>query len=440
MSRVTTWTEKTTFDGTESLAVDDGTNVRVLASNLVVPIASGGTATTQNFSLDPAVNTIDSSAYRCINITAGDSLFPNKIGAASKPVGTDYTNPSSWADDTGYVTGSASVASINGGYDNVNNQQAGIIGGGGHHYIQYHVNGHSLIVGGSYNWISSYRSAIFGGTDNRLDGNFGFSAVLSGFTNRITGTSSYSVIIGGNNNTNSSTSDYNLQFGDTNTMSSTAFLGVQMGRDHTMSAASRSIQIGGDANGRTSGINGAAISGDNNTQTANRSACITGSSCNDNGNVGAVLFGDNARGINSANSLIQGGGTLTVNGDSQSFRAIQNGLTTSATDVQPASSEFIELDDTRETVVTGRVRVTAWNVTTSEEAGWSLDFVAFWDGTTDRINGSTTDVALTAIYNPGAIDAPLLALNTGSMRIRFQGMAGETIRYVADYDCVMTAV
>ena len=428
MTRVTTWTEVTELDGTESLAIDDGSNKKLLAENTLCRVASSS-ATQPNFSVRPADNSIDSAANTS-QLIAGSDSFPCKIGAASKPVGTDNTNPAAWANDTGYVSGAASVAAIVGGYDHINNQLAGTIVGGGHNYIESNVGGHSVITGGSYNWINASRSAILGGTDNRITGaSTGKCSIVCGKENRIED-GEYSAILAGLENRSNSSGSHNLQSGNANDLSGSVSYVVQIGQTHTLSGGSGSIQIGGDNNTRTAGRDGAAIAGSTNTQSGARSVILGGEGCDDNGSIGAVLSGKDGLGIFSENSHVTGCTKLSTQGDSQIFDVVQN-VQTTGSDSNPPSAMFIELDDAKTTVITCTVHVTAWNETTSEEAGWIMDAVIFWNGTTYRINGSTSEPEMTAIYNAGAIDNPKLAANTGSFRLRFQGMAAETINYCA---------
>jgi hypothetical protein len=176
-----------------------------------------------NYIVNSTYNTIDSDVTRCTICGGGASGFANKIGSPTKPAGTDYT-PTGWADDTDYPAGAAGVATIAGGYDNIINQIAGTICGGGHNFIKYNPAGHSFIGGGSYNCISAGRSSIISGTNNSISGTgtYGtilcglansvigsYSGVLGGWTNTVNGT--YSTVIGGNNN--SITGNYGLAYG-----------------------------------------------------------------------------------------------------------------------------------------------------------------------------------------------------------------------------------
>jgi len=125
----------------------------------------------------------------------GSSTYPNLIGDTGKPIGTDFTPPG-WEDDTGYVSGAADVGLICGGYDNIVNQIAGIVVGGGHNFIKYNSGGHSVIVGGSYNIIVGARSFIGGGRANAISGQVWLSSIVGGEENEIA-SGNYGVIPGG---------------------------------------------------------------------------------------------------------------------------------------------------------------------------------------------------------------------------------------------------
>ena len=176
------------------------------ALSLVGTALLGSAASSDNFIVNAVDNRIESGTIVNTISGGGRSTFPNLIGFPIKPLGTDYT-PTGWANDTGYVSGEASVSTISGGYDHVNNQIAGVIAGGGHNFIKYNSVGHSVISGGSYNLISGGRSVIAGGQRNTITGTNSIgSAVSGGINNNIIG--SYSTIAGGLDNT--ITGDYSF--------------------------------------------------------------------------------------------------------------------------------------------------------------------------------------------------------------------------------------
>lgn len=162
----------------------------------------------------------------------GNSSFPNLIGFKTKPTGIDFTPPA-WSDDTFYVDNTATVALISGGYDHVNNQQAGVIVGGGHNFLKYDVNGHSFIGGGSYNIIEASMGFIGAGRANAITGGTTslFSAIVSGDQNEIIG--GYSFIAGGDEN--KINGSFSFAFGRRNVVN-----GLQthvFGRDNTVNAS-----------------------------------------------------------------------------------------------------------------------------------------------------------------------------------------------------------
>ena len=150
-----------------------------------------------NICANSAFNTID--PLTDTNIIAGGGRsgnFPNKIGSPTKPNGLDVT-PFGWVDDTGYVAGSASVATITGGYDGIQNQLAGVICGGGHNFMPYNVFAHSFIGGGSYNVNAGGRGAIVGGRGNAIGNDVQFAFIGGGDGNIIRDQASFSSILNG---------------------------------------------------------------------------------------------------------------------------------------------------------------------------------------------------------------------------------------------------
>lgn len=168
-------------------------------------ISGGGT---RNFVVHSEYNVIENGTYSNTISGGGSSTALNLIGTTSLPYYNDFT-PTNWSADTGYVAESASVATISGGYDNIVNQLAGTIAGGGHNFIKYNIDGHSVIGGGSYNLISAGRSGIFSGRRNTITGNKNFSFIGGGDDNNIVG--NYSAIPGGLSNAVGG--DYSFAFG-----------------------------------------------------------------------------------------------------------------------------------------------------------------------------------------------------------------------------------
>ena len=190
--------------GTDSPEVKLDINGNIKIDNIVL---SG--IGSNNIVVNSEVNTIEIGTNTNIISGGGRSIAPNLIGTTGLPYYNDFT-PTDWSADTGYILESASVATISGGYDNIVNQQAGIVAGGGHNFIKYNISGHSIIGGGSYNLISVGRSGIFSGRRNTITGSGIFSFIGGGDNNNIVD-GGYSVIPGGlNNNING---NYSFAFG-----------------------------------------------------------------------------------------------------------------------------------------------------------------------------------------------------------------------------------
>lgn len=167
------------------------------------------------FCVNADINVIEAGTNTNVIGGGGNNPGYNLIGTTGKPYYEGETVPG-WGDDTGYVALSANVAVIAGGYDNIVNQLAGSILGGGHNFVRYSIHGHSVVGGGSYNMVQSGRSGIFCGTANAIvDDSKVFSCILGGNYNTITG--SRSTILGGASNT--ITGSYGLAFGSKATIS-----------------------------------------------------------------------------------------------------------------------------------------------------------------------------------------------------------------------------
>jgi hypothetical protein len=160
-------------------AADTGQNwwdgPRVVDSESPVNRGPNISAHAQTNSIDPLVHTSTVSG-------GGYSGMAQRIGSSLI--------------DPAYMPGSASIATIGGGYDNLNNQLAGTISGGAHHVL-FGDGDHGSVGGGSWNMIveGSY-STIAGGTYNRVSNT---GAVIGGGTYNIL-EGGYGVISGGHGN------------------------------------------------------------------------------------------------------------------------------------------------------------------------------------------------------------------------------------------------
>jgi hypothetical protein len=162
--------------------------------------------------------------------------------------------------DPGYVAGSASIATISGGYDNVNNQQAGTIAGGAHHFL-YGAGDHGTIGGGSSNSItygsystigggggfstphsiSGTRATIAGGGGNTIDGHY--NVISGGLNNAVYAHSS--AIAGGRDN--AIYAEYSLVAGNQSTILSHALGSMAIGNE-VVSSSPGSINVSGRGN------------------------------------------------------------------------------------------------------------------------------------------------------------------------------------------------
>ena len=433
-------------------------------------------STAKNVVLAPAYNIIDPTVGGSSITGIGWNVFPNKIGAVSKPVGTDGTNAAEWPVDTGYAsatTNDASVAAISGGYDHINNQIAGTICGGGHNYIQYNVGGHSLICGGSYNWIQAGRSTIVAGTNNRITGQV-HNTILGGFTNNILNGSYHFILSGkdnvinttddtlsiscaiiGRNNSITGVSKDNIVVGRFNTSNQDESCIILGGTGHNLDSCFKSAAMGGnelDLNGTQYSVaiggdditmNGANYSfsagGFRNVMAGRSSAMIVAEECDDKGTRG-IFTGRLAEGMNAIYQIVIGARHPSyLDGlRTQSMRVVQAITTTGTSENAPADQQII-VGNTGYTNVVGSCYVTARNVTDSKSAGYKIDFIAEWNGTTYFINGSASDAAMTVIYQniSSNITAPTLAFSAGALRVRFGGTVDKTIHWSAVLDVVI---
>lgn len=470
---------------------DKGLRADLGATNSTVPIAgvpakdvaalvpviarvTSGSPSTQNIVVSPATNSIDPEVTGSSIFGIGWTVFPNKIGAVAKPVGTDYTNPSEWALDSGYAAATlndASVATISGGYDHINNQIAGTICGGGHNFIQYHAEGHSLIGGGSYNWIASGRAAILYGTNNRVSGEGNFNAVHNGYTNKILG-GGHNNILGGELNTiDTPLQGYCWALGKSISIdgpsrySSATGVGITMtnavrsfvyggqlhntddtqdcaivgGLTHTMSSAFNCGVVGGESSTMAGATYSGMLGGRVNTQSGRSSAMVAAEDSNDNGTRG-LFTGRTARGMHAIYHVTVAGRHPSYASGliSQAMRVVQCETTVGA-NLNAPDEQQIKVGNTLYSTITGTCLVTARNVTDGTSAGYKVDFVAQWNGSAYFLNGAAADLAMTLIYQnvSSNITAPTLAFSTGALRVRFGGTAGKTVHWSAVLDIVV---
>lgn len=465
-------TSRAMGDRADSSPVDIAQTVNQLIDGAPVMLAQSGSPEAPNFAIYPEANSIDPASEGSSIWGVGWTIFPNKIGAVAKPLGPDGTNAATWSIDTGYAAATinnASVATIAGGYDHVNNQIAGTIAGGGHNFIQYNSEGHSVIGGGSYNWITAGRSFIGAGTNNRLDGTI-YNAVLNGFSNSVLA-GFHNGIFGGELNTiNTTANGFNCAYGQNISMTGTTRYSVVFSVGGNMVDSARSIIMGGQAlnmttcndsvttggnnvdqtnttrcftgGGENSTLNGCtysgSVGGQGNTQTGRSSLMACAEDSNDNGARG-LFTGRKAQGLGAYYQATIGCNHPTSGVLCQSMKVTQGATTTTATAVNAPAEQGITVGNTGLSTISGTCYIVARNTTDSKTAGYKVDFVAQWDGTTYFLNGVTADLAMAQIFADASsnITAPTLAFSAGQLRVRFGGTASKTVNWSASIDCVV---
>ena len=352
-----------------------------------------------SFLVGAAFNTIEESLYSCW-VAGGRPTSVNKIGSPTHPSGTDWTPPG-YEDDTGYVAGSAHVATIGGGYDNICNQIAGTIAGGGHNFIKYNAGGHSVIGGGSYNVVGSNRGFIGGGRANACTGTGEYHAIWTGQDN-VVQNCNYGIILNGNDNEVSG--DRATAWGDTN-----------------------------------------AVSGDD-SLSFGRDNVVTHVSC--------AMFGEDALSM-ADRSFGFARNAFREQGDNQVFSTLQSNVTSSAS-VTNLGNAFT-FPAGKIVALTGRVSVVAMldgsadgnNDSVYTSSHWAGDVGIRWDGTNGIFHNLAGSTALTTspnqllpvIQDPLSVgQGPRFRINGGSLRMDVGGLADKRIIWVARYDFVQALV
>lgn len=378
-------------------------------------------------------NTIDNGVSTAICMGGGSSL-PNHIGNTGKPLGTDYT-PSGWADDSGYVDNFAGITVLAGGYDNILNQVAGVIMGGGHNFVKYHADGHSIIGGGSYNVIYGGRSGIFGGLANSINGASTSQAFIGGgYDNTIGNSCTGAAIVGGSGNGVNAGSGFALAHGSSNEITATA--GIALGQSNTLTAP-YSIVVGLQ-NTSTIGASGyTACFGRENTAQDDYS----------------LTFGRGAETL-APYSLTAGRTTLHSGGISQSIDCIQQ-VRTSGSPALTNLADSIVVPAGKRSMGVGTIYLSALrdgsadgnNDSNYAWSAWRQDFSFLSDGSNYRISKVGTTVTSgtidfdTAIYDGITITTPpAVAASSGQLRVQVTGVDGVAINWVARINMVFQAV
>lgn len=357
-----------------------------------IPQASG-----DSYLINDTDNSIDATVVGALIMAPGRSTEPNFIGTTTaKPTGTDFNNSASWGLDTAYPAGTANVAGILSGYDHIVNQIAGVICGGGHNYIQYNVEGHSFIGGGSYNWIGA---------------NAGRTTIVSGRNNKASGASAFT-------------------FG---------FIGS--GIDNNVGATFASVVNG--ARNNVTGSLSIVLNGNDNTCNHSRVAML-----------GDWGFSAGDRTFNlSADRFVEAG-------DMQSVRQVQGCRTTdvtaTVTSAATTGSRFLVVPAGKFASWVVRVMLVAKrdgsadanNDANYASAAWSGEFLVEWNGSayiasalTQVGPAASVNTALTVIRdNIGITTTPVLLFSSSSLRCQVVGLATTRINWVASFDAVQTLV
>lgn len=402
---------------------------------------------------------IDSSAQSLV-VTCGLSSMPSKIGSPTRPVGSagSISSPSApvdadrgvpWADDSGYVAGEADVSTIIGGYDHINNQIAGTIIGGGHHFIPYNVGGHSTIIGGSNSNCSGNYAVIAGGTQNTIINGTNakcaaivggekslvssdFSGTLGGYNSQIFSGTSYSAIVGGRDCKIQGAASYAAICGGNSNTAEGQYSGIFAGYNHTLLGASTaSVIVGGSASAIAS--------------TATHSAIIAGKTNSvANGHNFSVLIGQDAK-SEAAGGLTIGRAKLVNAGDCQASTLVWGQRTTTA------SLETMVMNDNAQWNISSPGMACVINAiiigvdqSNNNMAAYSYTGSAKWTGS----NGEAADSGGTGatrnftqiVDQIGVAGLPLISVSSGSIRPRIYGKAATNIKWTCKMDIATVRV
>jgi len=358
---------------------------------LIYEPMSGGNAGV--FVMSP-YDLVDPNLSNALVLTTSSAPYASKAGAAAKPLGVagtnsdpaataDATKGTPWIADPDYVAGMAGVNTIVGGYDHVCNQLAGSIVGGGHNYIQYHVNGHSSIFGGANNRIDCGRSTILGGSSCTVNGGANVATIVGGEYNTCQG--SRSAIIGGLNNT---------------IVATAAYSGVVAGRSNTIA----------------SGVDyGAVISGQGNTVAHDY----------------AVVLGQDGVSL-GVGTLTLARTKLSVAGDAQTVIHEYAWRTTNATIAN--MTQFVQIDVTAKAALAIRAQMVAIDEASGACAIYSWDGGMIWDGAAiatfyDIAGSGANRNFVQVVDNIGVAALPQWSGTTGAVRPRVTGKAATNIKW-----------
>lgn len=381
------------------------------------------------FILSP-YDTIESGLFQSFAITTSSQQYASGIGRTTKPVGAtgrnsdpnitpNTTKQIPWSNDTGYVSGSATVATILGGYDHVCNQIAGTCIGGGHNYIQYNVNGHATILGGSSNRVAAGRGGTFASTDGTLLGTATGSVIGGGSGNTIGGTNA--AIMAGSEN---------VALGNGSSI---------IGGSSNQASATNSAIIGGSSNTIYSGAaNAVVLGGTSNTVGASATYSAVAGTSNSCDHTGSLVSGRDGV-SDSPYSLTIARSKLVTAGDAQTTTTTMGVRTTSTT----LTSLVTAIIPTAVKMAIGiRSIVIAMDESTGESAMFTWDGLAQWDGSSattfyDSAGSGTTRNFTQIVDNIGCGAVPMWAGNS-SLRPKVTGKTSTNIKWVATVTTTVT--
>lgn len=339
----------------------------------------------ERFIIDAGGAAIVEDGLSEIVVTGGrPTTFPNVIGSASAEIqGEDFSPGSTWGADSGYVAGSADVASIHGGYDSINNQSGSTIIHSDHSHLQYNSAGHSAIVGGAYVLISAGRAYAGGCQNTALEGSATVFPVAIGCSGTIVD-ANYGVALGGDN--------------------------VEVHAEHSL-ATGKNLEI----------------------QTGHGYSRIAGRDA-DSFAYGSDTFGGLQ--INERNDCRSGIVVLREKTTDATLQTMGENITL------PAGKVFSALIKVS-LLAMADGSADANNDSNYEIAGWTGEFLFSWDGTngyfadTGGTTGPSTNPlkSLTLVRDDITVGTtPTVVCNGGLLRVKVTGAASHTINWVAKMD------
>lgn len=416
-------TDKATPVDADVVALSDSAASSVLKklswSNIKQAIASflrggglinGATVTNPKIIANSVDSIPDSLADQTVLISASASQAC-KIGSQTRPVGTAGTNsdPSAatdatrgvpWAADSAYPNnGIAHVACVVGGYDNICNQEAGTLIGGGHNFLPYNSSGHSVLIGGGANQNAGARSALVGGRNNTIWGGSATSAagILAGDGNLVS--ASCSATIGGE------------------------LCVVAANASHSGALAGKNCAV--------NAYYSASLGGWNNTvQSAHGFSLVAGREAKSEA-PGSFTFGTKK---------------LVNQGDCQVSLVTSGIRTTSTTATALTGPDGSWQLGSVACAVGVRASLVGVDEATGNMAFYTWDGSVRWDGSTNALvadsgGSSTTGRNMTQIYDGiGCSAVAMLAADTGALRLRVYGKAATNIKWCGRIDACAVRV